>query len=482
MAARLRLRFWRRLLVVFLVLAAAALVLWRAGLRFELGGTATRPVITFQDPEQRRIAELERHRTGQGGAPVQALASLSSTPPVAAPAAAAASPWPSYRGAALDGRVREPLALDWASAGPRQLFKQPIGGGYASFVAGEGRVYTIEQRREQEVVAAYDPRSGRELWTNAWSARFSESMGGDGPRATPVFDRGRVFALGANGELRALRAGDGEVLWRRNTLADASAENLTWGQSASPIVVDELVITVPGGRRGGVVAYRAASGEVAWRALAERASYTTPMVIEVAGEPQLLLVMAERALGLSLGGAEPLWQFPWRTQYDVNAAQPLVLPGADRDSTRVFLSAGYGHGAALIEVRREGERYTVNERWQNKNMKNKFSSSVTDGSLVWGLDEGILACVELRTGERRWKGGRYGHGQLLLAGDRLLVIGERGELALVAASADAHRELVSVPALRGKTWNVPAVADGILLVRNGAQMAAYDLRPDRGGS
>ncbi len=379
--------------------------------------------------------------------------------------------WTDFRGPNRDGLYEEMnIQLRWAASGLPQLWKQPIGGGYASFVIAEGRAFTIEQRRAQEVVAAYDVETGRELWTNGWTAEFRESMGGDGPRANPTWHDGRVYALGAAGELRCLDAKTGKLIWNRNILKDNAAENIQWGMSASPLIVDDKVITLPGGASGkSVVAYSRLTGAPIWRALDDEASYTSPMLVTLAGRRQILVVTASRAVGLGEDGSL-LWEYPWRNGSGINVSQPIVA-----GPNRFFISAGYGKGAALVEVSGSGRSYAARTVWENNSMKNKFNSSVLHNGYVYGLDEGILTCVDVQTGERKWKGGRYGYGQLLLASNHLIVITETGELVLVRATPDQHSEIAKFQSLEGKTWNVPAIANNRLLVRNTTQMACYNL-------
>jgi outer membrane protein assembly factor BamB len=355
------------------------------------------------------------------------------------------------------------------------MWKQPIGGGYASFVIAGGRAFTIEQRGPKEVVAAYDVKSGRELWTNAWDAAFTESMGGDGPRATPTWSDGRLYALGATGELRALDEGTGRVVWRTNMLADSGAGNLPWGMSASPLVLGNALVVLPGGPAGkSVVAYDRGTGKQLWSALGDAQAYAAPMFVTLAGVPQLVIFSATRLIGLSPDGARELWSFPWATQNGINAAQPLVI-----GDNRLFLSSSYGAGAAVIELTKSDAGLSVREVWRNTRMKNRFASSVLRDGVIYGLDESILAAVDAQTGEQKWKGGRYGYGQLLLADEHLIVLTEDGDLALVRATPERHEELSRFHVLDGKTWNVPAIADGYLLVRNLAEMAAFDLRVAR---
>ncbi len=269
-----------------------------------------------------------------------------------------------------------------------------------------------------------------------------------------------------------LAAATGEILWERNVLEDAGAENLTWGMSASPLIVDEKVIVLPGGNGSSVVAYRKDTGEVLWKSLDDTQAYTSPMLVTLAGEPQILVVGARRAMGVSVDDGALLWDHPWVTNQGINVAQPLVL-----SEDRVFLSAGYGHGAEVVEVTRQDSSFQARSLWSNTRMKNKFTSSVFHEGHIYGLDEAILACVDAGTGDLKWKGGRYGYGQLVFASGHLVVLTERGELVLVKATPEKHEELRMFPAIEGKTWNHPAIADGILLVRNANEMAAFRIAP-----
>ena len=332
-----------------------------------------------------------------------------------------------------------------------------------------GRVFTIEQRRGDEVVAAYDFQSGGEVWTHAWPARFEESMGGPGPRATPTWHEGKVYALGATGELRVLEEATGKLVWKKNILGDNPDSNLPWAMSASPLIVDDKVIVQPGGFSGSIVAYNKLSGEPVWKALSDTQSYTSPMEVTLAGRRQILAVSAARMIGLAIEDGSLLWEFPWVTTSGGNISQPLVV-----DEQHVFISAGYGHGSALVKIT-YGDTLRAEEVWHNTSLKCKFNSPVLYEGHVYGLDDGILAAVDVWTGERDWKGGRYGFGQLLLAEGHLIVLTEGGDVVLVKATPESHQELARFEAIDGKTWNNPAIANGKLLVRNQTEMACYDL-------
>ncbi|MGH9673860.1 MAG: PQQ-binding-like beta-propeller repeat protein [Bryobacteraceae bacterium] len=444
------------------------------GMRIELSGEGVPSFLTFRSKES-HYERLEASRKRQA-TPVSDTAPAATPSPVAAPADTPATTptatgyWTDFRGPGRKGHYEEMAILTrWPSQGLPLLWRQPAGEGYASFVVAGGLAYTIEQRRGREVVAAYDVKSGREAWTDGWEAKFSESMGGDGPRTTPVWHDGRIYALGAEGEFRCLDAPTGKVHWRRNILTENGAANIQWGVSSSPLVVDDKVVVMPGGPNGkSVIAYHRLTGEPVWSALDDKAAYTSPMVVTLGGRRQLLLVSAKRAMGLTVEKGELLWEYPWVTEYDVTASQPIVA-----GPNRFFISAGYDHGAALVEITPEGNRFAARTVWSNNRMKNRFNSAVLYDGHVYGLDEGILACMNLETGDLKWKGGRYGYGQLLLASDHLVVLSETGDAVLVRPTPEKHDELARFSALDGRTWNHPAIDGGKLLVRNAAEMACY---------
>ena len=488
------LKFLAAGLAVLLLLAGAAVAaLWVADYRVQLDGSGT-PRIVSRLPAERLAAAVEAHRQAQRVAAPDPIVAAEPLPPPGAAVApdrplvpepdvpdspAVPTPatrteyWTGFRGPLRDGHYQEqPVRTDWPASGLTPLWKQPIGGGYASFSVAGGRAFTIEQRRTQEVVAAYDVATGLEIWTHAWDGDFKEWNGGDGPRATPTWFDGRVYALGAEGELRVLDASTGAQIWRVNILEDNGVSNLTWGMAASPLVFDDLVVVHPGGPDGrSVVAYDRHTGARRWASLDDKAAYSSPVLATVAGERQILVLTATRLAALGPETGVLRWSHPWPAPNDINASQP-VLVGDDR----ILLSSGYGTGAALVEVRAGVDGFETREVWKHNRLKNRFSSSLVHDGHIYGLDETIMTCLDLETGEVKWKAGRYGHGQLVLASGHLIVLTEAGELALVRATPDGHEERVRFPVLDGKTWNHPVLDDGRLIVRNLAEMAAFDLR------
>ena len=423
------------------------------------------PVLTFRKtkPDYRAV---EGHRAKQTGQ--DAVASNA----VVAPGAY----WTDFRGPSRNGHYTErPILTNWPAGGLRKLWSQPVGGGYASFVIADGRAFTIEQRREQEAVTAYEVATGRELWAHTYPASFSESMGGDGPRATPTYHEGRVYSIGGQGEFCCVDAATGKLLWRKNVLEEARASCLYFGMSASPLIVDDTVVVLSGepsaaGTNKTVIAYDKVNGQRRWSSLADKQAYTSPMLVTLAGWRQLLVVTATRIVGLKAEDGALLWEIPWRVQYDNAIAQPVLV-----GTNQFVISAGYGGGCALMEVSRSGDDFAARQVWKNQNLKNKFNSSVFWNGFVYGLDEGILTCLDAATGKRQWKDGRYGYGQLLLASGHLVVLSGEGELILVRANPLRHEEVARFQAIQGKAWNHPAIAGGLLLVRNAVEMACFEI-------
>jgi outer membrane protein assembly factor BamB len=471
-----RLRFLGK---VALVLGLLALVGWFAGEQIARWQTNKRL--------EEQAAAIAAHREAQRATSAQASATTPLVPPsvtssatsattsaaadaasaAGAPAIAWTTTWPGFRGARRDGHYNAgPIRTDWKGLQP--LWTQPVGRGHASVAAANGQAFTIEQRGAQEVAVAYDVLTGRELWSNGWNAMFVHTGGGPGPLATPAVQDGTVFALGATGELRALDASNGTLRWRTNILK----RNHDVGVAASPLIVGNTVVTMPGNGDGtAIVAYDRASGRIAWSALDDESSYVSPVRVSLAGVDQIVAVLATRVVGLSSDRGDLLWESAWPVDGGNHAAQPVII-----GDNRIFLSSGSGINGLALEITRDGERLTARELWRTNRMKNAITSSVYHDGFIYGLDLGILACLDAATGELKWKGGRYGNGQTLLASGHLVITTEEGEVVLVRATPDGHQEIGRTKAVEGRTLNHPALVDGFLLVRNGGQMAAFDLR------
>jgi outer membrane protein assembly factor BamB len=379
--------------------------------------------------------------------------------------------WPGFRGPARDGVIRGvSIAIDWAKSPPVELWRRPIGPGWSSFAVHGDRLYTQEQRGDDEIVSCYNARTGEPIWQHRDAARFWESAGGAGPRATPTVSNGRVFSLGATGILNALDANNGGVLWSRNATADTGAANPGWGFAGSPLVVNDLVIVATSGR---LVAYDVATGTQRWLGPTGGLGYSSPHLVTIDGVAQIVLLRGSRTISVAPADGTLLWDHTW--QPAAGFLQPAVATDGD-----LLITEGEGMGGIgmrRIAVARGAAGWTATERWTSRGLKPYFSDFVVHKGHAFGFDGSILACIDLANGERKWKGGRYGHGQMVLLRDQdvLLVLSEEGELALVKATPDQFTELARFKAIEGKTWNHPVLVGDVLLVRNAEEMAAFRL-------
>ena len=376
------------------------------------------------------------------------------------------------------------LATDWESQPPVKLWRQPIGAGWSAFAAVNGFAVTLEQRGEEELVTCYEISSGELRWSHGIKARHATLMGGVGPRSTPTIDEGKVYALGATGVLRCLDGATGVLLWSNNLLKrykinpEEDLSMIAWGRAASPLVVDELVVVPAGGPEGGqrvsLVAFNKSTGDLVWQGGDQQISYSSPALGILGGERQILIVNESSVSGHDPATGKQLWDHPWEGSSNSNASSSQAVPLPE---DRVFVSKGYGGGSALLRVRRDSEsKWSAEEIWSEPgNLKTKFTNVVIMDGYVYGLSDGILECVALETGKRAWKRGRYGHGQILGVDDLLLVQAESGEVSLVEATPEAHRELATFPAIDGKTWNNLCLYGPRLLVRNAEEAACYEL-------
>jgi outer membrane protein assembly factor BamB len=383
--------------------------------------------------------------------------------------------WPGFRGLrrnAVVSGIR--IQTDWNVSPPVELWRRPVGPGWSSVAMGGGLLYTQEQRGDFEVVAAYSVATGEPVWAHRDAVRFWESNGGAGPRATPTLHRGRLYAMGATGILNALDARSGRLLWSRNAASETGAKLPEWGFSGSPLAVDDLVIVAASGRLAG---YEWASGQPRWVRQTGGGSYSSPHLVTLDGVVQVVLMSSGGITSVAPADGSVLWQHSW-------AGSTIVQPAITRDAALLITTADAsgGLGTRRLSVKQAESGWNVAEVWTTRGLKPYFNDFVVNGRYAFGFDGSILACIDLQDGTRAWKGGRYGHGQMLLLEDQdlLLVLSEEGEVALVRAAPDQFTEVAKMPALEGKTWNHPMMVGNLLVVRNGQEMVAFRL-PVEGG-
>lgn len=410
-------------------------------------------------------------RWAKSGRVVPDAAATRPAPSATAPAVASApgrADFPQFLGPDRNAVLAGPaLAADWTAHPPQVLWRHPVGTGWSGFVVVGDRALTQEQDGAQELVTCYDVTTGRAIWSHGDAAHYDNTIGGEGPRATPTVVGDRVFTLGSTGRLNALDLATGKVVWTRDLIAEAGSKMPEWGYAGSPLVIDGRVIVSAGGKQGkSLLAYRADTGALVWAAGNAGSGYGSPFVATLAGRRQILAFNHHQITSHDAADGAVLWEHPWGVGFP-HVAVPVVT-----DPDRVVFSSGYGVGSELLQVSpKAGGGLSVERLWQSKKLKAKFANPVARDGFLYGLDDGIFACVDLEDGSQRWKEGRYGHGQGLLVRDLFLLMAENGELVLMRPTPEGPGELGRFRVFSSKTWNPIALAGDLLLVRNDQEAA-----------
>lgn len=375
--------------------------------------------------------------------------------------------WPGFRGPLRDGVLRGVrMETNWANKPPTELWRRPVGPAWSSFAVHGPVFFTQEQRGEEELVVCYNLQSGEPVWSHSDAVRFWESNAGAGPRGTPQLHQDKVVSFGATGILNLLRASDGSRVWSRDVAADTAVAVPEWGFSSSPLILEQQVFIAAAGT---LAAYDLATGDLQWSSKDGGNGYSSPHTFTLDGVSQVLLVSSDAITGFQPGDGTVLWN---HVLTGFSIVQPVQL-----SETELLVCTGDRSGMTRLQVNQRGGQWEVQSQWESNKLKPYFNDLVIHKGHAYGFDGNILACIDLASGKRQWKGGRYGHGQLLLLADQdvLLVLSEKGELVLVSATPNAFTELARIPAIEGKTWNHPVLVNNLLLVRNGQEMAAFQI-------
>ena len=370
-----------------------------------------------------------------------------------------AADWPNWRGPDLDGISRETgWTSEWSAAGPAVLWKANVGIGFSSFAVAAGRVYTMGNENDRDSVICLDAADGREVWRHSYDEPKAPQLYEGGPNSTPTVDGDRVYTLSRSGKFFCLDATTGKVQWSVDLQADHGIEvpkKGHWGLSGSPLVSGDHVV-LNAGRAG--MAFDRKTGKLVWETGKEPAAYATPVPAQLNGRAVLLVFAAPGLVALDPATGKELWLHPWKTSWDVNAADPIV------EGNRIFITSGYNHGAALLDVG-SGKPEVV---WENKNMRSQLSGGVLVDGHVYGMDEKQLRCIDLASGEVKWTEKRSGKGSVLVADGKLIVLSEKGELMVAPVSPDGFNATASAQVLGGKCWTLPVLANGRIYARNAA--------------
>ena len=399
-----------------------------------------------------------------------------------------ATEWPQWRGPNRDGVSGEVgLLKEWSPNGPKVLWKIPLGEGFSGISVSQGRVYTMFSKGDDEFVVCLNATDGGEIWRFRSDDNYYEGQGGNGPRATPTIDGDLLFTISAYGKLYALNAGNGQKVWSHDLQQKFGSEMPRWGFSTSPLVDEELLLVEVGGKgEKSIAAFNKKNGDVIWSSHKDKLGYSSPITVTVKGIRQTIFLTGTKVVSVSPTDGTIYWKYPWRTDFDINAATPIFIP-----PDKVFISSGYDTGAVMLQMRifvspdddraasvqiRENQgAIRIEEVWKSRKMKNQFSSSVLHENHLYGFDNSILKCMAADTGEEQWKSRGFGKGTVVLADGHLIILSDRGKLRLAEATPAGYIEKASAKVLSGLCWTVPTLATGRLYVRNETEMVCLDM-------
>jgi outer membrane protein assembly factor BamB len=387
-----------------------------------------------------------------------------------------AADWPQFLGPSRNGSYAgPPLSETWPAGGPRVIWRRQIGQGLSGPVVAANRLILFHRVDDNEVVEAFDARSGTPQWRHAYATTYRDDFGFDeGPRAVPVVAGGIVYTYGAEGKLTAIELATGKPLWSVDAMRQFDVEKGFFGAAGSPLVEDGRVIANVGGRKGGIVAFDAKSGNVLWTATTDAASYSSGVGATMLGRRYAGFLTRNGLVGLDPATGDVKFQRPWRARQaaSVNAATPIIV------NNSIFVSAEYGPGAGLLRF--DGSKLV--DVWGSDDvLSNHYATSVYYEGYLYGYHGRqefgpVFRAVELASGKVMWTTDRFGAGSVTLAGNRLLILRESGELVLAAASPKAFQPIARAQILPATVRAYPAIADGVLYVRNDDTLVAVDLR------
>ncbi|MFQ5633483.1 MAG: PQQ-binding-like beta-propeller repeat protein [bacterium] len=378
--------------------------------------------------------------------------------------------WPQWRGPNRDGVSAETGILKkWPVAGPKVMWRVASGDGYSSMSVADGKLYTAWGDGNWSYLYCFDAATGKQLWRHKLGTNPHIDQG-RGPRATPTIDENVVFMIAGYANLHAVNAATGDLVWQHDLVKEYGCRVPTWGYSSSPMIDgNKLIVQVGGKRDHAFMAFDKKTGTVLWYSQTDEPGYSSPVAVTIKGTRQVIFFSASGLHALSPQNGKLYWKYRWTTTYDVNAANPIFIA-----PDKIYISSGYGTGAAVLRITGRGSRFEVETVWRSRVMKNHFNSAILAGDHIYGFDNGTLKCIEATTGREVWKKRGFQKGQLIFADGHFIVLGERGQLALVEATPDQYREKAQIQMLRGRCWTTPVLANGRLYLRNQREMLCLD--------
>ncbi|MBA4147849.1 MAG: PQQ-binding-like beta-propeller repeat protein [Verrucomicrobia bacterium] len=397
------------------------------------------------------------------------------------PRPACATDWPQWRGPNRDGVSRDKnWSAEWPASGPAKLWRAEIGVGYGSMAVANGKVYVMGNTADTDHVFCFDAQTGKQIWKHSYPCPAKDPNGYPGPRGTPTVHGKFVYSVSREGHLFCLDANNGNVIWQKDYQADYNAKPPQWGFSTSPLVVENIVIAETGAPGASTVAFEKNSGKEIWKVGDDEAGYSSPVSFTHKGQPAIAIFTAKTLVARSLKDGAELWRIPWKTSYDVNAATPII------HGNTIFISSGYGVGCALYDF----SKAPPVELWRNKKMKNQVNSSVLWDGFLYGFDgqagRGFLKCLDFKTGEEKWEHEGFGTGSVIVADGKLIIYGDKGQLATAEATPADFEEISRAQPVevrkdlprdtKGDTWALPVLANGMIYLRNLDEIVCLDVR------
>lgn len=392
-----------------------------------------------------------------------------------------AADWPQWRGPNRDGISEEKKwSTQWPASGPAKLWRAEIGVGYGSVAVANGKVYVMGNSADTDHVHCLDAKTGKQLWKHSYPCSAKDPNGYPGPRGTPTVDGKFVYTVSREGHLFCLDAKTGKEIWKKHYQTDYNAKPPTWGFSTSPLIAGNMVVAETGASGASTIAFDKKSGQEIWKTGSDRPSYSSPVTFTQKADPAVAIFTADGLVARSLKDGAELWRVPWKTSYDINAATPII------QGKTVFISSGYGVGCALFDF----TKVPPQELWRNKNMKNQVNSSVILNGFIYGFDgqagRGFLKCLDLKSGEMKWEHEGLGTGSLIVADGKLIIYGDKGQLAIAEATPSGYKEIAKAQPVqvrsdlprdtKGDTWALPVLANGTIYLRNLDEIVCLDVR------
>ena len=380
-----------------------------------------------------------------------------------------AADWPNFRGPNVDGiaPVTGDLNHNWTSQAPRELWRIPLqDGGYAGPAAAAGKVFIIDHQADHDIVRAIDLTTGNNVWTYSYADAGDANYGY--ARATPAISGDKIYTLSRHGVINCLDIQSGKAIWTKNVVDEFHGQIPQWQMACSPLIDGDQLIVCPGGNGAAVAALNKNTGATIWQGGGSDApGYATPVLATLVGKKQYVIFTAKHLIGVNAATGTLLWQVPWETKYDINAATPLILP-----NNRIFITSNYGRGCAVVTVTGTNAAIT----WKNEELQCHFNSPILFNDKIYAISNDLV-CLDPQTGKSLWRQAGFEKGGLMIANNLIIAVnGSVGEVVLADAKPTAYRELGRFKPLGGQSWTAPIIADDKLVLRNKKFLAAFALK------